>query len=171
MVKAPLSVALCLSLLALLLPWSPGALAGERVYDPAGLFSFVPPPGWTLSTVGTAQESQIRADLAAEGAWLTVSARSLPQGLDWPAWQAKLKESLGQKLNQPGFGQLKLCGRPALSAAGLSRESAQTMVEVVALSRESLGFVLTLAYPAPAWARFRPIFERVLGSFSCQSRP
>jgi len=170
-VKAPLSVALCLSLLVLLLPGPAGALAGERVFDPAGLFSFVPPPGWTLSTVGTAQESQVRADLAVEGAWLTVSARPLPQGLDWPAWQAKLKESLSLKLNQPNFGQLKLCGQEALSAAGLSRENERILLEIVAFKKDGLGFVLALAYPAPAWARFRPIFERVLSSFSCRARP
>ena len=150
---------------------APAARAQDRVKDPAGLFSLIPPQGWAVSLVQTAKESQLRADLAAPQALLTVSARRLPPEMTWPAWQAWIKKTTAQQLSPVEFGPFQLCGGPALAVLGRSLESKENTVEMVVLERQGIGFVLTMAYPSQLWKKFRPLLEEVLKSFWCHPSP
>jgi len=165
------SVLLLPVILLTCLALAPLARAQDRVKDPAGLFSLVPPQGWAVSLVQTAKESQVRADLASPQAFLTVSARRLPPDMTWPAWRAWIKKTSAQKLSPVEFGPFRLCGGPALAVLGRSLESKENTVEMVALERQGVGFVLTMAYPSQLWKKFRPILEEVLKSFWCHPSP
>jgi|GEM_PF-2806196 len=144
------------------------ALAGERVEDPAGLFSFVPPEGWTVSMVHSTKESQVRADLAGQHAFLTVAARPIPQGITWESWKEAILQGARQSLDQIKAGPYRLCGAQALALVGRSRESGDETVELVAADLEGVGLVLTMTYPSRLWRSFRPALEQVLLSFSCR---
>ena len=157
-----------LAALALLGPGS--GFAGGRITGPTGLFSFVPPEGWTISMEASSTQSQVRVDRVSDQVFLTVTARPLPKGMTWNTWREMLKESLAKELNQIKFGSLKVCNSSALSAVGASKDKEGGAVEVVAFSRQGIGFVLTMAYPSAGWARFRPVFEDVLTSFVCLAK-
>jgi len=165
---------LALLILALSLALGCPALAAERVEDPAGLFSFIPPPeseGWEVNLVRSANKSAVLLDLADRGAHLTVSAGLLPEGTNWPEEEARLKKSLSQKISQPRFGPFKLCDRPALAAIGQSKEDPEKTFEMVATAQSGLGLIVSIVYPSDAWTEFRPIFEKVLSSLSCRLKP
>ncbi len=144
------------------------ALASRRLIDPAGLFSFVPPPGWSVSMVHTQRESKIRADLPDKEAYLTVSARRLPPGTRWADWEAKFRENLKKSLKEPKFGPFELCGEKALAVVGAAQVNPRMTVERITVHKKGVVYVMTMVYPAAAWTEFRPILEKTLATFACR---
>lgn len=161
------SVLTALLALSLWCAWSPGAWAGERVQDPAGLFSFVPPPGWAVSMVHSTKESEVRVDLADQGAFMTIAAREVPGRVSWAKWKKALLDSMSQALSGVQSGPYKLCGREALSLVGNPKDSPGDTVEVVAMEGKGIGLVLTMTYPSKLWRNFRPTLKEVLSSLNC----
>lgn len=143
------------------------AQAGERVQDPAGLFSFVPPQGWTVSMVHSTKESEVRMDLVEQGAFMTIAAREVPDGMNWRKWKQVLIESMSQALNKVQSGPYKLCGREAIAMVGQPKDSPGDTVELVAMEGKGIGLVLTMTYPSNLWRNFRPTLTQVLSSLSC----
>lgn len=142
-------------------------LAAERISDPAGLFSLIPPQGWEVSRVHSAKESQVRADLVKHQAFLVVTVRGVPKGITWDSWSTTLLNGLKQNLNNLKFGPYQLCGAEAVAAVGQAKEKTQATVEVVALRKGKVGIVLTMTYPTAMWRSFRPSLVKVLESFRC----
>ncbi len=152
---------------ALLLVWSAPVQAEERVQDPAGLFSFVPPPGWTVSMIHSTRESEVRVDLVEQGAFMTIAAREVPNKMDWPRWKKTLIESMSQALDGLQSGPYKICGQEAVAMVGRPKDSPGDTVELVATEGEGIGLVLTMTYPSRLWRSFRPTLTQVLSSISC----
>ena len=153
----------------LLCAWGQGsrAWAAERVQDPAGLFSFVPPQGWEVSMVHSTKESEVRVDLAEQGAYMTIAAREVPGRMGWDKWKKTLLDSMSQALEGVQSGPYKLCGREALALVGRPKDSPEDTVEVVAMEGKGIGLVLTMTYPSKLWRNFRPTLKEVLSSLTC----
>ncbi len=153
-------------LITVLVPFGQ-VMAEERVRDPAGLFSFVPPQGWTVSMVHSTKESEVRVDLAEQGAYITIAAREVPGRMSWQKWKQSLVESMSQALDGVKTGPYKVCGREAMAMVGSPRDSPGDTVEVVAMEGKGVGLVLTMTYPSKLWRNFRPTLTKVLSSLSC----
>ena len=143
------------------------ARSGERVHDPAGLFSFIPPQGWTVSMVHSTKESEVRIDLAEQGAYMTIAAREVPGRMSWPQWRQTLLSSMSQALDRIRSGPYELCGREALALVGRPKDSPTDTVELVAAEGKGVGLVLTMTYPSKLWRNFRPTLTKVLESLNC----
>ena len=154
-------------LAALLLSWADPVRAEERVQDPAGLFSFVPPPGWTVSMVHSTKESEVRVDLVDQGAFMTIAARQVPNNMAWPQWKKALTDSMSQALDNLQIGPYKVCGHEAVAMVGKPKDSPKDTVELVALEAKGIGLVLTMTYPSKLWRNFRPTLTQVVSSISC----
>ena len=153
-------------LAAIICLW-PGAGLAEPMEDSAGLFSFEAPAGWRFQSQSTETESQVRADRVEEGVYLTISARPQKPDLAWPDWEAQLKKSLGGRLKGAKFGPYAICGAPGLAAVGQSSENQATTIEMVAVLKHQVGYVLTMAYPGRDWSRHRAVFQGILASLKC----
>ena len=143
------------------------ARAQERVQDPAGLFSFIPPQGWAVSMVHSTKESEVRIDLAEQGAYMTIAAREVPGRMSWEMWKQSLLDSMSQALDEIQSGPYKLCGREAVALVGRPKDSPGDTVELVAMEGKGIGLVLTMTYPSKLWRNFRPTLKKVLSSLSC----
>lgn len=146
------------------------ATAADQVTDGAGLFSFAPPEGWSVSRLHTSTESTVRADLFKPEAHLTILARPLDRGVDWDQWQARFKQALANIITDAQYGPYNICGVQGLAAVGQSKSNQAITADRVAFKSGGSVFIITLVYPTKHWQRFRADLDGVLSSFKCLPR-
>ena len=135
--------------------------------DPTGLFSFKLPADFVITSTESKGQVQVSADLSSAGVFVTIAARSVPQGgnlLD------KMRTNLAQQLRGAQFGDYRLCNRPGLVAVGESQANPGTTIEAAVVQIKQVGIVLTMAYPTDQWTTWRPVLERILATFRCHMK-
>lgn len=157
----PVTIAIALWLIAAPV-W---AAAEKSVTDPTGLFSFKLPAEFVVTSSEAKGRTQISADLAASGVFVTVVARDVPLGGNL---LEKMKSNLAEQLGGVQFGDYHLCNRPGLVAVGDSVANPGTTVEAAVVQIKQIGIVLTMAYPTDQWTTWRPVLERMLVTFRCR---
>ena len=137
----------------------------KSVADPTGLFSFKLPAEFVVTSSEKQGQTQISADLAESGVFVTVVARDVPLGGNLIE---KMKSSLAEQLGGAQFGDYRLCNRPGLVAVGDSITNPGTTIEAAVVQIKQIGIVLTMAYPTDQWTTWRPVLERMLATFRCR---
>lgn len=146
------------------------APAGDkRVDDKAGRFSFIAPQGWSISRLGTASESTVRADQFKPEAHLTVLARPMDPSNDWDTWKISFKQALTNIVTDTKYGPYSICGQMGLAVVGQSINNPNITADRVAFHSGGVVYIITLVYPTMHWQRFRKDLEGVLSSFRCLS--